>query len=64
LLSNVDVGKISPFLMLLPVTSIIAGVVLLDEQITVVMIIGGLMIMTGVASTLVDWRWQKEQPNL
>jgi O-acetylserine/cysteine efflux transporter len=64
LLSNVDVGKVSPFLMLLPVTSIIAGVVLLDEQITVVMIIGGLMIMTGVASTLVDWRWQKEQPNL
>jgi O-acetylserine/cysteine efflux transporter len=49
--------------MLLPVTSIIAGVVLLDEQLTVVMVIGGLMIMTGVASTLINWRWQKELPN-
>lgn len=63
LLSCVDVGKVSPFLMLLPVTSIIAGVVLLDEQLTVVMVIGGLMIMTGVASTLINWRWQKELPN-
>jgi len=63
LLSSVDVGKVSPFLMLLPVTSIIAGVVLLDEQLTVVMVIGGLMIMTGVASTLINWRWQKELPN-
>ena len=63
LLGSVDVGKVSPFLMLLPVTSIIAGMVLLDEQLTVVMVIGGLMIMTGVASTLINWRWQKELPN-
>ena len=64
LLSNVDVSKVSPFLMLLPITSIIAGMILLDEKLTLSMIIGGLMIMTGVASTLINWRWPKKQINL
>ena len=64
LLSSVDVSKVSPFLMLLPITSIIAGMVLLDEKLTLSMIIGGLMIMTGVASTLINWRWPKKQINL
>jgi len=64
LLSSVDVSKVSPFLMLLPITSIIAGMVLLDEKLTLSMIIGGLMIMSGVASTLINWRWPKKQINL
>ena len=63
LLSSVDVSKVSPFLMLLPITSIIAGMILLDEKLTLSMIIGGLMIMTGVASTLINWRWPKKQIN-
>jgi len=63
LLSSVDVSKVSPFLMLLPITSIIAGMVLLDEKLTLSMIIGGLMIMMGVASTLINWRWPKKQIN-
>ena len=61
LLSSVDVSKVSPFLMLLPITSIIAGMILLDEKLTLSMIIGGLMIMTGVASTLINWRWPKNK---
>jgi len=64
LLSSVDVSQVSPFLMLLPITSIIAGMILLDEKLTLSMIIGGLMIMTGVASTLINWRWPKKQINL
>jgi len=56
LLRICDVSKISPFLMLLPVTSIIAGMVLLNEQFTLVMGIGGVLVMTGVASTLIKWR--------
>ena len=56
LLRICDVSKISPFLMLLPVTSIIAGIVLLNEQFTLVMGIGGVLVMTGVASTLIKWR--------
>ena len=61
LLSSVDVSKVSPFLMLLPITSIIAGMVLLDETFTSSMAIGGLLIMTGVASTLINWNWPKKQ---
>ena len=64
LLSSVDVSKVSPFLMLLPITSIVAGMILLDEKLTLSMIIGGVMIMTGVASTLINWRWPKKQINL
>ena len=61
LLRICDVSKISPFLMLLPVTSIIAGMSLLEEQFTLVMGIGGLLVMTGVASTLIKWREPKKQ---
>ena len=56
LLRICDVSKLSPFLMLLPVNSIIAGMVLLNEQFTLVMGIGGVLVMTGVASTLIKWR--------
>ena len=64
LLSSVDVSKVSPFLMLLPITSIIAGIVLLDEKLTSSMILGGLLIMSGVASTLISWNFPKKQINL
>ena len=64
LLSNVDVSKVSPFLMLLPITSIIAGMILLDEKFTKAMAIGGVMIMIGVASTLINWNWSKKQLKL
>ena len=60
LLRTCDVSKLSPFLMLLPVTSIIAGIVLLNEQFTLTMGIGGLLVMTGVASTLIKWPWLKK----
>ena len=63
LLSSVDVSKVSPFLMLLPITSIIAGMILLDEKLTLPMIIGGLLIMIGVASTIINWDWPKKQIN-
>ena len=64
LLSSVDVSKVSPFLMLLPITSIIAGIALLDEKLTSSMILGGLLIMSGVASTLISWNWPRKQINL
>lgn len=64
LLSSIDVSKVSPFLMLLPITSIIAGMILLDEKFTKAMAIGGVMIMIGVASTLINWNWSKKQLKL
>ena len=61
LLRICDVSKISPFLMLLPVTSIIAGIVLLGEKFTVAMGIGGVLVMGGVASTFIKWREPTKQ---
>ena len=61
LLRICDVSKISPFLMLLPVSSIIAGMTLLNEQFTLAMGIGGVLVMTGVASTLIKWRESTKQ---
>jgi O-acetylserine/cysteine efflux transporter len=61
LLRICDVSKISPFLMLLPVTSIIVGIVILKEQFTLAMGIGGLLVMTGVASTFIKWREPTKQ---
>ena len=61
LLRICDVSKISPFLMLLPVTSIIAGIVLLGEKFTLAMGIGGVLVMVGVASTLIKWREPTKQ---
>jgi len=61
LLRICDVSRISPFLMLLPITSIIAGMTLLNEQFTLAMGIGGVLVMTGVASTLIKWRKPTKQ---
>ena len=61
LLRICDVSKISPFLMLLPVTSILTGMVLLGDQFTLTMGIGGVVVMTGVASTLIKWRKPTKQ---
>jgi len=47
--------------MLLPVTSIIAGMALLNEQFTLAMGIGGVLVMTGVASTLIKWHKPTKQ---
>ncbi len=59
LLRVCEVSAVSPFLMLLPITTIISGVLILDEQVTLYMAIGGLMVLVGVCSTLIDWRRKK-----
>jgi len=56
LLRVCDVSKISPFLMLLPVSSIAAGILLLDEVITMPMALGGALVLVGVGATLLDWK--------
>jgi len=61
LLRVCKVSSVSPFLMLLPVTSIIAGIVLLDEVFTLAMAIGGSLVLVGVAATTIDWAWIKSK---
>ena len=47
-----DVGKIAPFLLLLPVFSVIGGVVFLNEVPTLTKLAGGAIILFGVAIIL------------
>lgn len=49
LLGLYSVNQVMPFLLLLPVTSVIGGIVFLDEMLTVKIGIGGLLALTGVA---------------
>lgn len=44
-----EVGKVAPFLLLLPVFSVIGGVVFLGEALTLSRLAGGAVVLTGVA---------------
>ncbi len=49
LLGQYTVNQVMPFLLLLPVTSVVGGILFLDESLTVKIAIGGLMALAGVA---------------
>lgn len=49
LLGLYTVNQVMPFLLLLPVTSVIGGIIFLGESLTIKITIGGLMALTGVA---------------
>lgn len=49
LLGKYPVYQVAPFLLLLPVTTVLGGVLLLDEALTVRLIAGGLLAIGGVA---------------
>jgi O-acetylserine/cysteine efflux transporter len=49
LLGHYSVNQIMPFLLLLPVTSVIGGIVFLDESLTTKIALGGGLAITGVA---------------
>lgn len=49
LLGKYKVNQVMPFLLLLPVTTVIGGVLLLDEELTARIIAGGVLAITGVA---------------
>ena len=54
LLGRYEVGKVVPFLLLLPVVTVVASVLLLDEKLTVFLVTGGILVMTGVAVIVVE----------
>lgn len=49
LLGLYNVNQVMPFLLLLPVTSVIGGIIFLGESLTIKITIGGLMALVGVA---------------
>ena len=48
LLGKHDINQVMPFLLLVPVTSVVGGMVLLDEQLTILMALGGIIVIAGV----------------
>ncbi|MCP4187784.1 MAG: EamA family transporter [Gammaproteobacteria bacterium] len=49
LLGMYNVNQVIPFLLLLPVTSVIAGIIFLGESLTPMIVLGGLLALSGVA---------------
>ncbi len=56
LLNTCALSKLSPFLLLTPVTTVIFGVAILDETFTLPMTIGAAMVLGGVAATTIERR--------
>jgi len=59
LLGLYPVNRVAPFLLLLPVFSILANVTLLGERLTPWLIAGGLAVIAGVGIILIEWRGAK-----
>ena len=49
LLGKYPVNQVMPFLLLLPVTTVMGGVILLGEELTPQIAVGGILAITGVA---------------
>ena len=49
LIRTYEIEKVAPFLLLLPVFSLLGGIIFLDETISFMKIIGGLIVILGVA---------------
>lgn len=56
LIRKFDVGRVAPFLLLLPVFSVIGGMVFLGEQPALNKLLGGMVILFGVAVITIDFR--------
>jgi len=54
LLGLYDVNQVMPFMLLLPVTSVIGGIIFLDESLTLNITMGGLMALAGVAIIIIQ----------
>lgn len=58
LLGRSEVNQAGPFLLLLPVTTVVTGIVLLGERPTLPILLGGAVVIAGlVIMTVPRWRW-------
>lgn len=54
LLNRYQVNQVMPFLLLLPVTSVIGSIVLLGETLTLLIAIGGVIVIAGIAIIIIE----------
>lgn len=62
LLGLYSINQIMPFLLLLPVVSVIGGILFLDEILTIRVFIGGMLALSGVALITIQYRTKKPKP--
>jgi O-acetylserine/cysteine efflux transporter len=62
LLGHYTVNQVMPFLLLLPVTSVIGGIFFLGESLTTKIVLGGSLAIVGVALITIQ-RWPRWQSN-
>ena len=62
LLGQYTVNQVMPFLLLLPVTSVIGGIFFLGESLTTKIALGGCLAIVGVAMITIQ-RWPRRQSN-
>ena len=60
-LAHCEVNRVAPFLLLNPVAAVISSVILLDEELTLMVGLGGLVVILGIAVMTIDprvWRYR------
>lgn len=55
LILKYEVGRVAPYLLLMPIFSVVGGIVFLGEEIRPERLIGGLIVLAGVAVITLDW---------
>lgn len=61
LLLRHEVGRVAPFLLLLPVFSVIGGILFLGETVTLSRLVGGVIVLSGVALITLGWPQTQRQ---
>ncbi len=62
LLNIYSVNKVMPFLLLLPLTSVVGGIFFLNESLTLKITLGGILTLIGVAVITVRFKRESDQP--
>ncbi len=60
-LANCEVNKVAPFLLLNPLAAVIAGYLILGEELGMMEMIGGIVVLLGIAVMTVRPIWRKER---
>ncbi len=64
LVGKYDVTRVVPFTFLVPIAGVMGGVFILGEHLTVEKVLGGLVILAGVALIQLPWPWRRQDKPL
>lgn len=64
LVGKYDVTRVVPFTFLVPIAGVMGGVFILGERLTAEKVLGGLVILAGVALIQLPWPWRRQDKPL